>query len=48
MFNANVFILVFIILIMEFEVIIKYLVWIALFGIALAGVYAMLKRLGVL
>jgi len=33
---------------MDLEELIQYLVWIIFFGVALAGVYFMLKRLGVL
>jgi hypothetical protein len=32
---------------MNFETLIKYLVWIAFFGIALGGIYLLLRRLGV-
>ncbi len=33
---------------MNLEVLIKYLTWIVFFGIALAGVYMLLKQLGVM
>jgi hypothetical protein len=33
---------------MDFDTLIKYLIWIVFFGIALAGVYFLLKRLGVM
>jgi len=32
---------------MSLDEIIKYLIWVVFFGIALVGVYFMLKRLGV-
>ena len=32
---------------MDMDVLIKYLIWIALFLIALTGIYFLLKRLGV-
>jgi hypothetical protein len=32
---------------MSFDELIKYIIWIVVFGIALAGVLLMLKRLGV-
>jgi hypothetical protein len=33
---------------MNLDDLIKYLIWIVFFGVALAGVYFMLKKLGVL
>jgi len=32
---------------MNLDEIIKYLIWVVFFGIALVGVYALLKKLGV-
>jgi hypothetical protein len=32
---------------MDFEELIKYVVWIIFFGVALTGIYFMLKKLGV-
>jgi hypothetical protein len=32
---------------MSLDEIIKYLIWIVLFGIALVGIYTMLKKLGI-
>jgi hypothetical protein len=32
---------------MSFDELIKYIIWIVVFGIALAGLFLMLKRLGV-
>jgi len=33
---------------MKTEIILKYILWISFFLIAIAGIYSMLKRLGVL
>ena len=33
---------------MELDEVIKYLIWIVFFGVAIAGIYFMLKRLGVM
>jgi len=33
---------------MNLDTLIKYLIWIVFFGVALAGVYFMLKNLGVI
>lgn len=33
---------------MDFEILIKYLIWIAVFIIAVAGIYLFLGRLGVI
>ena len=33
---------------MSFETMIKYLIWIVFFGLALGGIYFMLKKLGVM
>jgi hypothetical protein len=33
---------------MNLDEVIKYLIWIVFFGVALAGIYFMLKRLGVM
>ena len=33
---------------MKFEILIKYLTWIVFFAIALAGIYLMLKKAGVM
>jgi hypothetical protein len=33
---------------MNIDILMKYVIWIVFFGIAVAGVYFMLKRLGVM
>ncbi len=33
---------------MNFNTLIKYLIWIVFFGLALAGIYLMLKKFGII